>query len=162
MWLLLGLTFDDDLAGVNRLVGTYRGPMNYRTDASPQPLQFDVGLSIEPTQEPGAMNWTWRFDYRPPEFSISKEVCRPSEDGLAWFENGSEELKFKLRNWPDFCRGKCDWFEIERDVTRDLTSQTFRRRYIVTAESLISEKWLRPKGGAWYRSHLMTLRRVAK
>jgi hypothetical protein len=160
MWFGTSALPPDDRAGIDRLRGNYSGQMDYRGDMSPRRFQVEVALSIAPARTDHEMNWTWKFNYRPPEYTLSRDVSQILNDGTQWQEARIDDYLFKLRNWSDFCAGKCDWFEIEREVKSITGNQTLRRRYEVSKQGLNSERWLRPEGGDWFLSHRMTLRRL--
>jgi hypothetical protein len=156
---------DDD--GYRRLVGTYRGPMNFHDESDQKDKSFDIDLTIrlatkEDKGQTGTI-WKTRYNYNPPQYSDSFENCFVTDGGKSWNEKSDESLKFELRNGAAFCAGKSDWFEFERLVPKGMIggdNVRFKRRYTVMKDALISEKWLRYPGKGWSFSHRQNLKRL--
>lgn len=171
MWLLPailplnGTMINDDAAGYARLAGTYSGQMSFHDKSNNKDRSFAIDLVITASPDGTASTWTWKYNYSPPNFSIETATHRAQTDGSEWQEkSGTDDFRFALRHWADFCRGKSSGFEIQRVVKKGMiggenVDVDFLRRYRIVDGNFVSEKWIRYPGKGWEFSHLMQLRR---
>jgi hypothetical protein len=169
MWLLTailpfaGKIRNDDAVGYARLAGTYSGLMSFHDKSDNQDHSFGIDLVITASPDGTFSTWNWKYNYSPPRFAAETATYRALSSGTEWQEkSGTDDFRFALRHWDDFCRGKTSGFEIQRVVKKGMIggeNVDFLRRYRIVDGSFVSEKWIRYPGKGWEFSHLMQLRR---
>lgn len=159
--LIAAVVLSPPPSGLARLEGAYSGPMDFRDDKLGKDRSFPVDLTVTMDAKTGETLLRWTFHYAPGKRSESREKLKVATDIKSLTSTSDEKLEFTLSNWNLFEQGKSNWFEIARSYDVEGRNCTFRRRFTLTETALISEKWLKYDSDPEYRSHKMTLNRLA-
>lgn len=149
------------MIGHSRLAGEYAGPMKFYDLFQKKDSEFEIFIRILPAGDGKSSTWTTKYRYSPPQYQLDISVCEALEDGKKWVEqSASEKQLYNLSGWEDFNSGKTNWFQVEMLTFFEKTPVQFRRKWSLTNEMLISEKWLKFPGKEWEFSHKMQLKKI--